>query len=617
MNNLLKIVISSLLCLTLASQAQNEFSKWYFGGQAGLDFSTSPPSVLLNSAMTQPEGVASISSPNGSLLFYTDGVNVFNSLHQIMANGTGLNGNTSSTQSAVIVKQPGTASLYYIFTTPHSYYSIVDMSLAAGLGSVTVKNTLLFTPSTEKQVAVRHCNGRDAWIINHASNSNEFRAFVLTSMGISSNAVVSAIGDNFVNAGIMSAGQLKISPDGRKLAMASYSTANMPSNGLGGFQLFDFDASTGIISNSVSLKPNVPGAYGMEFSADGSKLYGAVQSQTPQIFQWNVCASSSAAIVASEYSFSPGPNSTSSLQKGIDDKIYVTRLFQTFLGVINNPNASGAAMNFVQNGISIAPKQCTQGLPNFINGYTKNVPATFASTTACQSVSFSVPAQASFSSGCSAIPYPYSGYKWDFGEPASAANSSTVMTASHTYSALGTYTVKLIMYSNCENDTITKVVTVTAPGPSITVNGLFSICKGEKRVYTANGGTSYQWSNSSSTSTVALSPASTTVYSLTGTSGICKTTEVFTVTVNACAGVSEATADLQMKLYPNPAQAQVMIESLQSGEALIYDMQGKLLQQMVIKEGLNRVSLSGLLQGIYLVELRSMGALQRQRLIVE
>ena len=44
-------IISTLLLIFNSSLffSQNEFSKWYFGSSAGLDFATSPPTILTKS----------------------------------------------------------------------------------------------------------------------------------------------------------------------------------------------------------------------------------------------------------------------------------------------------------------------------------------------------------------------------------------------------------------------------------------------------------------------------------------------------------------------------------------------------------------------------------------
>ena len=216
-----KLIIFFLLSCFFIVDAQNEFSKWYFGQGAGLDFTSAPPTVLTNGAMSAPEGCATISDNAGNLLFYTNGVLVNNSSHTAMANGTGLLGHNSSTQAALIVKQPGINTLYYVFTTADvgssngARYSIVDMSLAAGLGSVTVKNATLYTPTCEKQVAVRHCNGKDVWIISHEFNSDHFIAYQLTSAGLNPNPIISGVGEVITGgSGLSIVGQIKIYANG-------------------------------------------------------------------------------------------------------------------------------------------------------------------------------------------------------------------------------------------------------------------------------------------------------------------------------------------------------------------------------------------------------------------
>src|SRR5258705_5903534 len=115
--------------------AQKEANIWYFGHYLGLDFNSGTV-VPLNDGQTNTiEGVATISNSNGNLLFYTDGITVWNRLHQVMPNGTGLFGNPSSTQSAVIVPKVGDTTRYFVFTVdqvggPNGLrYSVVNMTL--------------------------------------------------------------------------------------------------------------------------------------------------------------------------------------------------------------------------------------------------------------------------------------------------------------------------------------------------------------------------------------------------------------------------------------------------------------------------------------------------------
>ena len=158
-----------LILLTgILSFGQKQSNIWYFGVEAGIDFNSGVPVPLTDGAMDQFEGCASIADTSGALLFYTDGIDVWNKHHSPMTNGYNLQGHISSSQSAIIVPKPGTDSTYYIFTVdpagnpfgPYGLcYSEVDMKQSGGDGAVTsLKNVSLITPTCEKIVATLHGN---------------------------------------------------------------------------------------------------------------------------------------------------------------------------------------------------------------------------------------------------------------------------------------------------------------------------------------------------------------------------------------------------------------------------------------------------------------------------
>lgn len=102
--------------INTVSLAQKETNNWLFGDSAGLNFNPGVPVPVAGGQTNTVEGVSSISDANGDLLFYTDGRTVWNKNHEELENGNGLLGGSSSTQSVLIVKQPRTDSLYYVFT---------------------------------------------------------------------------------------------------------------------------------------------------------------------------------------------------------------------------------------------------------------------------------------------------------------------------------------------------------------------------------------------------------------------------------------------------------------------------------------------------------------------
>ena len=128
-------------------------------------------------------------------------------------------------------------------------------------------------------------------------------------------------------------------------------------------------------------------------------------------------------------------------------------------------------------------------------------------------------------------------YTLNWSGPASP-NFSTAASVAVTPSVTTTYTASMV-YSNCDGTThtvtSTAVVNVT-PSPTITVNSP-SACGGTPAALNVTGAaTSYSWTpatglSGTTGSSITASPASTTVYTVTATTGGCSTTLPATVTV--------------------------------------------------------------------------------------
>ncbi len=512
-----------IFCFFLLSQtlaAQKETAKWYFGYNAGLDFTTIPPTVITNGKTTDLEGTSSASDALGNLLFYTDGDTVWNKQHQLMANGTGLFGRNTPSQAALIIKQPGNSNIYFVFTVDGQgdpgglCYSTVNMALAAGMGSVTTKNMQLVTPTTEKLTAVRHCNGKDVWLISHDLNSDHFRAYLINSFGVAASPVTSAIGTihTYPPSPVLGAsqGMMKVSPNGKKLAVAICDLKT--------FEVFDFNTATGVVSNSLNLGTNYDAAYSVEFSPDGTKLYGT-RWETPDLFQWDLCAGSHADIINSKYSITTQTAALSGMQLALDGKIYIPRgSMQLFMATINNPNGAGAACGFVEQGQYIFPGMPIYAVPNFMSSYFYHLPATLPSFTfavnnvsSCLTMSFTAPPNPTIA--CAASGYSFTSLEWLFGDIASgAANTSTLSNPVHAFTASGSYMVSLILKYQCGADTIKQLVNTAAH--TATVNSNPGSCSsGGSATLNIAGGTapySYTWQPSMQTGPVAQNLSSGT-----------------------------------------------------------------------------------------------------------
>lgn len=336
--------------------SNNNTKNWYFGNQAAMTFESSGPVALTNSAMTQVEGVATMSDSNGNLLFYTNGITIYNKNHQEMLNGSGLLSNSSNTQAAFVVPFPGNPNQYFVITPNPYYYSIVDMTLDNGNGAVvsTAKNILLTNEASEKIAGLLAANQRDIWLITYASGQMRFNVFKITPSGIDMTPVVS----QFTTASGYY-GYMKISPDGTKIG-----TANFDYN----FHVYDFDAITGTVSNQkmVPYMFGGHGSYGIEFSPNSNLVYVADHRGPHQVVQFDITLATPALIAASATPLATNGQALGALQLGPDNKIYLAKESSSFLGVINNPNTIGTTCDFVSDGVNLAGKTSNLGLPGFV-----------------------------------------------------------------------------------------------------------------------------------------------------------------------------------------------------------------------------------------------------------
>lgn len=456
----------SFFYFSLRVFAQGEANIWYFGSYAGVDFNGGSPVALTNGALSTGEGCATISDRNGNLLFYTDGITVWNRNHIAMANGFGLLGDPSTAQSAVIVPKPGSSNMFYIFTVaaqgnPGGFcYSEVDMVLNGGLGDVVAatKNTQLFTPSAEKCAAVKHANWVDVWVIGHSFNSNTYYAYLVSCAGVGS-AVITNVGQN---EGWPGWGCLQASPNGQKLASAV--RAN-------GFEVLDFDNATGIVSNPVNLG-NATESYGVSFSPNSNVLYGS-KINDGTVWQWNLQAGSPAAIVASVLQVgvaagSATPYRGGTLQLGPDGKLYFPAYGTDYLNAINNPDVLGAGCGFTNNAVNLAGRISYLGLPPFIQSFFDTTQLIQYVLPGCtnQAVNFTISGNTTY----------IDSVKWNFGDASSGTqNFSNLITPNHTYVAGGSYQVQMVRYISCVVDTTYTTVNIIAP---VNATQNITICPG-------------------------------------------------------------------------------------------------------------------------------------------
>lgn len=469
--------------------SQKESANWYFGEYAGLTFNYGIAQPLINSSLITTEGCATISDSNGNLLFYTDGVSIWDRKHELMPNGDKLLGHSSSSMAAIIIPKPGSVSNYYVFTVdkPSYYltendpisgvnYSEVDMSLNDGYGDIVSanKNTHLITynlssslekeyKSSEKISAVTSSDGRSIWVVTYFIN--KFYAFKVSEDGVNSTAVISSVNEsvyptlNADGANITAIGYMKVSPNGKKIAIAHSSTnGGNPRDGTkqsGKVFLYDFNNLTGEVSNQVEML-NGGYPYGIEFSPNSELLYVTnsifdssdlfVESQ---LLQYNLSSNNN---LGSKQTIKSSQNIAGALQLAIDGKIYRAGYqvlsLNSSISVINSPNALGAACNYLENTVTLGNKLPKLGLPPFIQSlflYSFD----YEFTCLGDQTHFFITSED-----------PFDSVLWDFGD----GITSTEIDIYHEFTQSGVYPVSLTLSLNgVERDPVIKQVIISEP----------------------------------------------------------------------------------------------------------------------------------------------------------
>lgn len=348
--------------------AQNEYNNWIFGEGAGITFINGKALPIPGNNISAFEGCATYSDPvSGKLLFYTDGMTIWNSFHEVIVNGSGLRGGRSSTQAALILPNPAKDKQFYVLSAPDRtgiityelYYTLVDFQDLNG--AVIQKNILINSGLNEKLTAVPHCNGIDYWIL--AGGYSGLHAFLLDSNGISKQPIISIV------PGISSiSGYLKASPDGTKLATGSFSFQSVSS-----LYLYEFNSQNGKIMNTMRIDTVLReftytttgvGYYGVEFSVSGEMLYAIRKTESSSaLLQFNVSNMQINSILSSKAAIGTDLN-VFAMMRGPDSMIYIARSGEFYLDRISRPDLPSYLCGY-QSRAFILYGICRWGLPNF------------------------------------------------------------------------------------------------------------------------------------------------------------------------------------------------------------------------------------------------------------
>jgi gliding motility-associated-like protein len=360
---------------------------WYFGNGAGVLFNGSADNPKdTTGGLLVPEGVAKMTDPTNSLIFYTDGQNVFdrnnNPIFAVGDSTKRLNGDLTNSQGVTIIPKTsckGCQAEYYVFTLSKNpkgenllYYSIVDMKLNKGKGGISVLNQLVSpVPATSRLLASEGGQGF-YWLLVQDMNSNTTRTYKISNVGIS--APLTSQGGTQMTSTTGNGSTTKISVDWTKMAVA---VPGPPRNKV---DLFDFDPKTGkpTYQMSIDLGPSPPVVYGLEYSPNKEVLYVSLKgdgvSVASKILQFDLSSKDSAKVAKSMAELYSSFEKIGALQV---DPVFNTVIFVAIdgsnaLAKITNPNGLLNATDttivkasFVRNAVTFSTPGVTSrlGLP--------------------------------------------------------------------------------------------------------------------------------------------------------------------------------------------------------------------------------------------------------------
>jgi hypothetical protein len=343
---------------------------WFFGDSLSMNFNGLVPNQVNNSSLRGVNSVISMSNKQGNLLYYGNHRFIYNSNHQVMQNGILFNYTTppsspldflDGNMAVLTLPSPCNNNIYYHFyvssnnnhtTSPCLnclLYSVIDMSLDNGLGGIiaTQKNIFVDDSLYHFITATKHANNRDYWIMTRKRGTNQWKAWLLTPTGISPTPIISTIGQlphsTLNSSGVY--GQVKFSHRGNKMAMTNnlsggsqcgfYYNPVLACSNLNNFELYDFDRTTGLLSNSLPLDfdssffdfsfplGHTRHLFSIEFSPNDSILYAVtghvvvqydLSSNNPAVIPsaWNLLFRAPPALIYNVHA-----------QMGSDKKIYI------------------------------------------------------------------------------------------------------------------------------------------------------------------------------------------------------------------------------------------------------------------------------------------------------
>ncbi|MEH6763750.1 MAG: 3-coathanger stack domain-containing protein [Aequorivita antarctica] len=360
-------------------------NKWVFDQNNSFAFST------LNNLISKYSTASISDRTSGQLLFFTNGIKIFDKNGNMMNNGNYLagippgtntmldlfyetegncGGGTGTNQGTLILPKVGSITNYFVFTNiftgfkeceagsngPFYNFGIqyAEVNMSSTLGNVISKNNTILSNTHGAMTSTLGHDESYYWLVTNYQNS--FYAYKVDSNGINiNNPTISSFSD-------ASYENLKISPDGTRILCSDRRGSTQADR-----MLYEFNNSTGQVTNPLDFTSNniyYSNALGSkssaEFSEDSNIIYFSISDFTIDdddiirkggIAMYNISTQELAGLTfQDEYSFPLiDGHHRINLQRAKNGKIYIIYndigILQYYIGfennywgVINSPN---------------------------------------------------------------------------------------------------------------------------------------------------------------------------------------------------------------------------------------------------------------------------------------
>lgn len=482
------IYFSIFVFFTHFIHAQKHDNIWILGnnqsssanyGASIIDFNLGLPEI---SPMVLPINMKSANSTfsdtGGNFLFYSNGIKIINTNHDLMENGDSLNagqiafdnldkgytfpsmfplGFVNNSNKVYLIHQRGELPNV---SNPHFdiylYWTEIDLSANNGIGKVNEKNQLIHGGVDfylDLSTATKHANGRDWWIVTPYQYESKYHTILLTPYGITQEFIqnVGFKPDPLISLDM--GGVNVFSPNGRLY---------IDSDGVNGLRVFDFDRCTGELAHRENIEAT---SFVYNVVSPNSKyLYSA---NANHMVQYDLTMSNIASSLDT-LAMNDGPHWSGFTwsQVASNGKIYsAAGGGNNYLHIIHQPNKKGIACQIAQYAIELPYFNHTSlpQYPNYRLGPTDGSP--------CDSLDIDNHPLAGFN--CFVLDslqqevefvdnshYEPTDWYWTFGD----GNTSTEMSPVHTYAESGIYEVCLVVNNVNSSDTLCKLVEFMTSG---------------------------------------------------------------------------------------------------------------------------------------------------------